>query len=202
MDDAVANAVSSGVTVVVAAGSNNANASGFTPANAPDAITVSALADFDGEEGGLLAVPTFRSDQDDTLADFSNWGAVDIAAPGTCILSTDPIEQDEYATISGTSMASPHVAGAAALLTSNGAAPLAIRDTLLTIGNFNWTDDSGDSVQEPLLDISGAEFIPNFEIVGDGNNSAPTASVSYSCTDLSCSFTGSGTDNGTIVSYT
>jgi subtilisin len=202
MNDAVANAVSSGVTVVVAAGNDDANASGFTPANAPDAITVSALADFDGDEGGL-GESTCRSDQDDTLADFSNWGAVDIAAPGACILSTYPIERGEYNTISGTSMASPHVAGAAALLASNGADPITIRGTLLATGNLNWTDDSGDDAEEPLLDISAPVFIPAFEIVGGGNNSAPTASFSYSCIDLSCSFMGSGTDSdGSIVSYT
>ncbi len=138
MDDAIEAAFNSGVTVIVAAGNSDADSANYTPANSPKAITVSALADFDGLAGGLGSA-TCRTDQDDTLADFSNWGAtVDIAAPGVCILSTYPIEKGNYGTISGTSMASPHVAGAAALLASNNDSPQTIWDTLVSNGNFNW----------------------------------------------------------------
>ena len=182
MDDAITNAVGNGVAVVVAAGNSDANAANYTPANSPDAITVSALADFDGAAGGSGS-PTCRTDQDDTLADFSNWGAVDIAAPGVCIYSTYPIEQGAYGTISGTSMASPHVAGAAALLASNGDAPAAIRSTLLSSGNDGWTDDSGDGTKEPLLDIStfAAAFVSTG---GGGGNTAPEATDdSYNMTE-------------------
>ena len=100
----------------MAAGHSDDDASNYSPAAFDNALTFSAPADFDGEPGGN-GWRTCRSDQDDTLADFSNWGdAVQIAAPGVCILSTFLIEQGSYGTISGTSMASLHAAGALALL--------------------------------------------------------------------------------------
>ncbi|RJQ35612.1 peptidase S8, partial [Candidatus Parcubacteria bacterium] len=92
---------------------SNADATKSVPAAYDDAvITVSALADSDGKEGGLGSGTSYGAD--DTFASFSNWGTpVDIGAPGVSIYST--WLKKEYKTISGTSMASPHVAGAAAL---------------------------------------------------------------------------------------
>jgi subtilisin len=160
MDQAISGAVGLGVTFSLAAGNLAKDVNDYHPAGSPDAITVSALADFDGLPDGL-AEPTCRDDTDDTLVYFSNYGeGVDITAPGTCIYST--YFEGGYATMSGTSMAAPHVAGAAAILASTGLyTPAEIKTTLLEKGNYDWLDDSGDDIQEPLLDLSNSEvFAP------------------------------------------
>lgn len=201
MNDAISAAFNSGVFVVVAAGNSADDAINYTPANAPDAFTVSALADFDGADG-YQGLPTCDYDIDDTLAYFSNFGAtVDITAPGVCIFSTYPIERGSYNTISGTSMASPHVAGAAALLASNNMSTSNIWTTLVSNGNYNWTDDAPDNIQEPLLDISG--FVPTLINVSVTPNSPPTANFSSACNVSTCDFDGgqSGDDDGSIVLY-
>jgi len=170
-NDAVANAVAAGVVFVVAAGNSSTNAANSSPASEPSAITVSALADFDGLAGGFGS-PTCRSDQDDTLADFSNYGTiVDMVAPGVCITSTYPIERGTYGTISGTSMASPHVAGAAALLASAGASATQVTTSLLANGNFGWIDQAPDEEKEPLLDVTG--FTPTLVDGPGGGGSEP-----------------------------
>jgi len=201
---AIDRAVASGVVVVVAAGNSDMDANDYSPAFVPSAITVSALADFDGRPGGLAAY-TCRVDQDDTLADFSNWGsAIDIAAPGVCIRSTYPLEKGEYATISGTSMAAPHVAGAAALLASGSNSPADgadvenIRNTLINAGHYDWTDDSGDGISESLLNVAG--FNPTLQAnTGGSGTPSPTAFFTTDCTDLSCRFDRSGSSSGTYA---
>ncbi len=98
LDAAVANSVSSGITFVVAAGNSNANACNFSPARAPSAITVGATT------------------SSDVRASFSNFGTcVDIFAPGNSITSAAITSDTGSTTMSGTSMASPHTAGLAAL---------------------------------------------------------------------------------------
>ena len=155
MHKAICRSVAAGITYAVAAGNDSEDAANSTPAAYDEVITVSALSDFNGVPGGG-APSTCRSDVDDTFADYSNFGSdVDIIAPGTCIYSTWML--GGYNTISGTSMATPHVTGGAALYkaTHPTATPAQVKSALQSAGTLDWNNsDDGDNTKERLLDVS------------------------------------------------
>ena len=163
LHQAICDTVNAGIPVIVAAGNSHTDAADVAPAAFDQVITVSAFNDFNGAPGGGATKPVdcgSSSSTDDAFANYSNYGAdVDIAAPGTCILST-PIGGGNPVYRSGTSMAAPHVTGAVALFKSvnHGASPAEVKNWLLNDASqpqgssVGFTGDT-DGIAEPVLAI-------------------------------------------------
>jgi subtilisin family serine protease len=136
LDDAVKRSIASGVTYVVAAGNDHRDACKQSPARTPEAITVGA------------------TDQNDARGSFSNYGScLDIFAPGVRITSASNASNTATTTMSGTSMASPHVAGAVAvtLATHPGWTPAQVRDDLVGRAGTGLVRNPGTGSPNKLL---------------------------------------------------
>jgi aqualysin 1 len=169
LDAAVSNSINDGVSYAVAAGNSNANACNGSPSRVGPAITVGATT------------------SSDARSSFSNFGTcLDIFAPGSSITSAWYTSNTATNTISGTSMATPHVAGAAALyLGANpSAGPQAVRDNLVNTATTGVISNVGTGSPNRLL------------FVGAGTQPPPPPPPPPGCGGLPEQFTGSLSGTG------
>lgn len=177
-DSAVRAAINAGVTMVVAAGNDNANACNGSPNRVAEAITVGSTTNTDSRSS------------------FSNHGScVDIFAPGSAITSAWYQSNNQTNTISGTSMAAPHVAGAAALIldAKPNLSPAQVFDEVLADGVLNRISDERSGSPNLLMQITAA--IGGGTSDPDPVDNPPTASFTVDCSDLRCSFDASAADD-------
>lgn len=180
VDDAVRKTVASGISVAVAAGNSGVDACNSSPARVAEAVTVGA------------------TDSRDTKPSWSNYGScLNILAPGVSIKSAGHGGDTATATMDGTSMASPHVAGVLAryLQAYPTAPPSSAKTAIQNMATTNVVSSAGTGSPNRLLYMSDGTTAPS--------NYAPQATFTYSCSGLTCSFNDTSTDaDGSIASRT
>jgi subtilisin family serine protease len=165
LDNAVNNLINRGVTVVVAAGNSNADACNYSPARVPAAITVAATT------------------SSDSRASYSNFGkCIDVFAPGSSVTSAWYTSTTAIATLSGTSMAAPHVAGIAAVsLAVNGAqSPSQLASSITAAATANVVTQAGTGSPNLLAFVvtSGSPTDgPTIDATAPSQPAAPSATA-------------------------
>jgi subtilisin family serine protease len=165
MENAVRRSITDGVVYSLASGNSNSDACNFTPARTPEAITVNA------------------STNTDARASFSNWGTcTDIFAPGQDITSAWNTSNTATNTISGTSMAAPHVAGGAALIlgASPSATPAQVWNTMNADSSLNKITSPGTGSPNRLQFVNNGGSNPGAPTVNNPGNRTGTVGVATS----------------------
>jgi subtilisin family serine protease len=193
LNAAVQRSIAAGISYVVAAGNSASDACAYSPASTSAALTVGA------------------SDAGDLMASYSNFGGcVDIFAPGSSIVSAWNATDDALTKGSGTSMASPHVAGAAVLYlqTHPSATPAEVASAIVASSTTNALSQLGPNTPNKLLRVNGSgtgAVLPPPTSSPAPTNAAPSASFTISCASSAkgtCSFDASSSrDDSRIVSY-
>lgn len=181
-DNAVRASIAAGVVYSLSSGNSSTDGCGQSPGRTLEGLTVNA------------------SDITDRHASFSNGGpCTDLYAPGVNITGAWIGSTSATNTISGTSMAAPHVAGVAALyLAANGATPVATVNTAI----INAATSNKITNIPAFVGVTPNKLL-NMQFIGGGpSNVPPVAAFTYSCVGLTCTFTSTSTDSdGTITAF-